>query len=62
MRKDIGLAIESAEKVGAKLVLSNAGWSAYDAASKDPSCRDRDSRVVYRWLGGKEDLIQSLVE
>lgn len=49
MKKDMGLAIEAANEVGAKLVLAEAGLSAYTAASNDPRCRDKDSRVVYRW-------------
>ncbi|KAF8876692.1 3-hydroxyisobutyrate dehydrogenase [Gymnopilus junonius] len=54
MKKDMSLAIEAAKQVGAKVVLADAGLSAYTAASEDPRCRDRDSRVVYRWLGGVE--------
>ncbi|KAF5328684.1 hypothetical protein D9619_011695 [Psilocybe cf. subviscida] len=54
MKKDMGLAIDAAQEVGAKLVLADAGLGAYTAASEDPRCRDRDSRVVYRWLGGVE--------
>ncbi|PPQ99758.1 hypothetical protein CVT24_009661 [Panaeolus cyanescens] len=49
MKKDMTLAIEAARQVNAKLVLGEAGLSAYTAASEDPRCRDRDSRVVYRW-------------
>lgn len=49
MKKDMGLAITAAKQVDAKLVLADAGLSAYVAASEDPRCRDRDSRVVYRW-------------
>lgn len=49
MKKDMTLAIETAKEVGAKLVLAEAGLSTYAAASEDPRCRDRDSRVVYRW-------------
>lgn len=49
MKKDMGLAIDAAQEVGAKLVLAEAGIGAYTAASEDPRCRDKDSRVVYRW-------------
>jgi 3-hydroxyisobutyrate dehydrogenase-like beta-hydroxyacid dehydrogenase len=49
MKKDMSLAIAAAKEVGANLVLGDAGLSAYTAASEDPRCRDRDSRVVYRW-------------
>ncbi|GAW00523.1 3-hydroxyisobutyrate dehydrogenase [Lentinula edodes] len=54
MKKDISLAIQAAKTVDAKLVLADAGLGAYAAATDDPNCRDRDSRVVYRWLGGIE--------
>ncbi|KDR74990.1 hypothetical protein GALMADRAFT_226639 [Galerina marginata CBS 339.88] len=49
MKKDMTLAIDAAKQIGANLVLADAGLSAYTAASEDPRCRDRDSRVVYRW-------------
>lgn len=49
MKKDITLAMEAAKQVDAKLVLGDAGLSAYAAAAEDPRCKDRDSRVVYRW-------------
>ena len=56
MRKDFTLAIESAQRVDAKLVLGGAGLATYTAAMNDSRCRDLDSRVVYRWLGGQEGL------
>jgi len=60
MKKDMTLAVDAARRVNARLVLADAGLSAYTAASEDPQCRDRDSRVVYRWLGGYEpDVKQS---
>ncbi|PVH80453.1 hypothetical protein DL98DRAFT_531997 [Cadophora sp. DSE1049] len=55
MRKDFGLAVDMAKRVGAKNVLGRIGLETYAAASNDPRCRDLDSRVVYRYLGGKED-------
>jgi len=60
MKKDMGLAIMAAEEVGAKMVLSEAGLAAYAAASEDPRCRDKDSRVVYRWLGGVEPDVSNI--
>ena len=54
MKKDFGLAVQSAKEVNAKIVLGEAGLRAYTEASEDPRCKDRDSRVIYRWLGGKE--------
>ncbi|KIW42698.1 uncharacterized protein PV06_06220 [Exophiala oligosperma] len=55
MRKDYNLALEMAKRVGSKNVLGEAGLATYDGASNDPKCRDLDSRVVYRYLGGRED-------
>ena len=55
MRKDFGLAVDMAKRVGSRNVLGDVGLATYDAAAKDPHCRDLDSRVVYRYLGGKEN-------
>lgn len=55
MRKDFNLAVEAAKRVGAKLVLGDIGLETYTRAMEDPRCRDLDSRVVYRYLGGIED-------
>jgi 3-hydroxyisobutyrate dehydrogenase len=55
MKKDFGLAVETAERVGAKLVLGEVGLRTYEEASLDERCRDLDSRVVYRYLGGNEN-------
>ncbi|KAI9053704.1 hypothetical protein LZ554_002657 [Drepanopeziza brunnea f. sp. 'monogermtubi'] len=55
MKKDFGLAVAAAEHVGARLQLGEAGLQTYAAASEDPNCRDRDSRVVFRYIGGDED-------
>ncbi|KAH7118603.1 NAD binding domain of 6-phosphogluconate dehydrogenase-domain-containing protein [Dactylonectria estremocensis] len=55
MAKDFGLAVAAADEVGAKLVLGRAGLEAYEGASRDKRCRDRDSRVLFRYIGGRED-------
>ncbi|KAI5358076.1 Putative 6-phosphogluconate dehydrogenase, NADP-binding, 6-phosphogluconate dehydrogenase, domain 2 [Septoria linicola] len=55
MKKDFGLAVEAAERVGAKLALGDVGLKVYEGASQDERCRDLDSRVVYRYLGGGEE-------
>lgn len=55
MAKDLGLAVAAAKEVGANLVLGDVGLEGYRAASKDPSCKDRDSRVMFRFIGGCED-------
>ncbi|KAF7535045.1 hypothetical protein G7054_g5719 [Neopestalotiopsis clavispora] len=55
MKKDFGLAVEAAKQVGARLCLGDAGLKTYEEASEDPNCVGRDSRVVFRYIGGKED-------
>ncbi|EEP78434.1 predicted protein [Uncinocarpus reesii 1704] len=55
MKKDFGLAVDMATRVGAQLALGAAGLQTYTDASQDPRCKDLDSRVVYRFLGGVED-------
>ncbi|EMC96357.1 hypothetical protein BAUCODRAFT_70484 [Baudoinia panamericana UAMH 10762] len=62
MRKDVGLAVDTAERVGVKLALGHEGLRVYDEASKDPKCEGLDSRVVYRYLGGKENWRESFPE
>lgn len=55
MRKDFGLAVDAAKRVDAKLALGAEGLKVYEGASEDPNCKDLDSRVVFRYLGGRED-------
>ncbi|KAK8164547.1 6-phosphogluconate dehydrogenase, partial [Phyllosticta citrichinensis] len=55
MRKDFGLAVHTAKRLGVRLALGDVGLETYTAAMNDPRCRDLDSRVVYRFLGGNED-------
>ncbi|MCJ1327018.1 hypothetical protein MMC10_003684 [Thelotrema lepadinum] len=53
MRRDFGLAVEMAERVGTQLALGKVGLETYEGASEDERCRDLDSRVVFRYFGGK---------
>lgn len=55
MRKDIGLAVDMGRRVGSRNVLGAPSLGVYSAASEAEDCKDLDSRVVYRYLGGKED-------
>lgn len=55
MRKDFKLATEIAERVGAHLALGQKGLEVYTAAMQDEHCKELDSRVVYRYLGGDEN-------
>ncbi|KAK8198950.1 NAD binding domain of 6-phosphogluconate dehydrogenase-domain-containing protein [Phyllosticta paracitricarpa] len=58
MRKDFCLAVDTAKRLGVRLALGDVGMATYTAAMNDPRCRDLDSRVVYRYLGGREDWQQ----
>lgn len=62
MRKDFGLAVDAAGRVGAELALGEAGLEVYRRACEDERCRDLDSRVVYRLLGGREDWREDFPE
>ncbi|KAH9989601.1 NAD binding domain of 6-phosphogluconate dehydrogenase-domain-containing protein [Xylariaceae sp. FL0662B] len=55
MKKDIGLAVDMARSLGTRNALGATGLGVYAAASEAQDCKDLDSRVVYRYLGGKED-------
>lgn len=55
MKKDFALAVDTAGRVGAKLALGQEGLKVYEGASQADNCKDLDSRVIYRYLGGVED-------
>lgn len=60
MKKDFGLAVEAGKRFDAKMLLAGAGLDAYAGASEDPRCRDLDSRVVFRYLGGDEEWAEKV--
>jgi 3-hydroxyisobutyrate dehydrogenase len=55
MVKDVGLALQMAKLNGVTLAMGNMSMGVYSGAAKDPRCKDLDSKVVYRYLGGLED-------
>ncbi|KAI1638625.1 3-hydroxyisobutyrate dehydrogenase [Biscogniauxia mediterranea] len=55
MRKDVGLAIDMARRLDSRNILGATSLGVYTAASEAADCKDLDSRVVYRYLGGRED-------
>ncbi|KAL2837701.1 NAD binding domain of 6-phosphogluconate dehydrogenase-domain-containing protein [Aspergillus pseudoustus] len=55
MKKDFSLAVAMAAQQGTRLALGSAGLQLYGEAAEDPRCRDLDSRVVFRLLGGDEN-------
>lgn len=62
MKKDFGLAVDTAKRVGVDLALGEKGLKVYEDTSVDPKCKDLDSRVVYRHLGGREDWREDFPE
>lgn len=56
MKKDLGLAIEAAERVGVDMEkgLGGKARAIYDEVDMDEACKGKDFSVVYKWLGGKE--------
>lgn len=55
MRKDMGLAVDMARRLKSRNILGASGLGVYSAASEATDCRDLDSRVVFRYIGGNED-------
>ncbi|GME48646.1 hypothetical protein P154DRAFT_615981 [Neofusicoccum parvum] len=55
MKKDFSLAVDMADRVEARHALGEKGLETFAGASDDPDCKDLDSRVVYRYLGGEEN-------
>jgi len=55
MKKDVGLALDMSRRLGVGNILGASALGVYSAASEATDCRDLDSRVVYRYLGGNED-------
>ncbi|KAK0612709.1 putative 3-hydroxyisobutyrate dehydrogenase [Lasiodiplodia hormozganensis] len=54
MPKDVRLAVEAAEKLGARAATGRAALSVYEEAAKDERIREKDASSVYRFLGGPE--------
>ena len=50
MAKDLRLALETAERAGAKLALGKRARAVYEDVARDGECKGRDFSVVYRWL------------
>ncbi|KAL1642593.1 hypothetical protein SLS58_005362 [Diplodia intermedia] len=54
MPKDIGLAVQMAEGLGAKVETGRAALRVYEEAAGAEELRGRDASCVYRFLGGPE--------
>lgn len=55
MRKDVGLAVAMAREKGVRLRMGDLDEEVYEGCVRDERCKGKDSRVVYRYLGGVED-------
>ena len=53
-KKDIGLAVEAAKMVDAKMVIGQHVLSCYEDAVSNPDYKDKDITILYKWLGGAE--------
>lgn len=62
MRKDMSLAMDMARRLGTRNVLGTSALGVYSAASEAPDCKNLDSRIVFRYLGGKEDWKKGSVD
>lgn len=60
VKKDMGLAIDAAERVGAQVYIGQRVRETYMQAEEDPKCAGLDSKVIYRWLGGDENWEKKL--
>ncbi|KAL3427233.1 3-hydroxyisobutyrate dehydrogenase [Phlyctema vagabunda] len=54
MRKDLKLAIQTAEETGARLELGDKAREVYESAEQHERCKGKDFSVIYRYLGGAE--------
>ena len=52
MRKDLGLAMESAKEFGVKYGLGDRAMEMYREAEADERCQGKDFSSIYRWLEG----------
>lgn len=55
MRKDVGLALDMAGRAGCNNILGSTVLETYNKVSEDSAFRGLDSKIIYRYLGGKED-------
>ncbi|KIW19480.1 hypothetical protein PV08_00052 [Exophiala spinifera] len=55
VKKDIELAMDACDRVGAKVCMGRSIRDAYLAASLHEGNAGMDSKIVYRWMGGEED-------
>lgn len=54
MPKDVRLAVEAAERLGARAATGRAALQVYEEAARDERIREKDASSVYRFLRGPE--------
>ena len=54
MKKDLGLAVDSAKSFGVKTALAERAVEVYEEAERDVRCNGKDFSSIYRWLEGPE--------
>ena len=52
MRKDLGLALDSAKEYQVRVELGSTAMECYKTAEKHQSCKGKDFSSIYKWLGG----------
>lgn len=51
------LAVKAAEDISAKTVLGGPMLNAYREVEKDAKYKGKDSKVIYKWLGGQDPAL-----
>jgi 3-hydroxyisobutyrate/3-hydroxypropionate dehydrogenase len=51
------LGYKAAQDMGARTVLGKPMLEAFRDASKDPKFQGKDSKIIYKWLGGEDPVI-----
>ncbi|PCG92836.1 Dehydrogenase, multihelical [Penicillium occitanis (nom. inval.)] len=51
------LGYQTAQNLGAKTVLGTPMLEAYRDAAKDPRFQGKDSKIIYKWLGGEDPVL-----
>jgi 3-hydroxyisobutyrate dehydrogenase-like beta-hydroxyacid dehydrogenase len=50
MAKDMGLAVDAAEEIGAKLILGKAAREVYDKVGQEDEFKSKDFSSVFKWI------------
>lgn len=53
-KKDIGLAVDAAKMVDARMVIGPTVLKCYEGAMENEEFRDKDCSIVYKWIVGQD--------